>query len=142
MSKLQLTDEQQAALREQLAATPPERRVGVPLTPEQAAAYRQAVAEELAGKKEMTDYVRKLRAAEQEPGLFGDLRRAINASRLERTLIAAEIGTTPDELDKFRTADAPLPPEALKRLVDVLGLQLMQQIPARREPVTANPTAQ
>ena len=142
MSIFQPTDEQRAALQEQMAATPSQGRVGVPLTSEQAVAYREAVQEELAGKDEMVAHVRKLRAAEQEAGLFGDLRRAINASRLDRNVIAQMIGTTRAELDRFRTAEAPLPPEALRRLVDVLGLQLMQPIPARREPVAAERTGQ
>jgi ribosome-binding protein aMBF1 (putative translation factor) len=138
MSIFQPTDEQQRALDEQLAAKPSDRRVGVPLTPEQTAAYRQAVEEELGGKDEMVAHVRKLRAAEQEPGLFGDLRRAINASHLSREQIAQRIGTSSRELDEFRTGAAPLPPESLRQLANVLGLRLMQEIPAAREPLTTN----
>jgi len=138
MSIFQPTDEQQRALDDQLAAKPADRRVGVPLTPEQTAAYRQAVEEEQGGKDEMVAHVRRLRAAEQERGLFGDLRRAINASQLTREQIAQRIGTSPEELDDFRTGAAPLLPESLNQLADVLGLRLMQEIPAARESLSTN----
>ena len=138
MTTFELSDEQRAALDEQIAAKPPDRRVGVPLTPEQSAAYRQAAEEEQSAKAEMVAHVRKLRAAEQEPGLFGDLRRAINASPLSRDQIAQRIGSSPEELDHFRIGASQLLPESLRQLVDVLGLRLMQEIPAARDPLAAD----
>jgi len=135
MSSLQLTEEQRAAIEEQIASRPSDRRVGVPLTPDQKAAYRRAVEEERAGEEELIARAQMLRAAEQEPGLFGDLRRAINASRIPRDAIANQVGTSLDELDNFRTGTALLPPEVLNRLVSALGLRLMQEIPSRHEAV-------
>ncbi|MGD9854948.1 MAG: hypothetical protein AB7U20_08345 [Planctomycetaceae bacterium] len=66
----------------------------------------------------------------------------MNASRLPKDDIANRVGTTPDELERFRTGESLLPPEKWNRLVTVLGLRLMQVIPGRREPVSAAKTVQ
>ena len=85
--------------------------------------------EELAGKEENIAHLRKIQAAAEQPGFFGDLRRAIVASRRSVDELSAEIGVDQRLLSDFRAGDTELPAAALERLVDTLGLRLMQEIP-------------
>jgi hypothetical protein len=124
---MQLTPEQQEQLRQAKAAG--QRRVTMQFTAEQKEYYRAAVQEELAGKEENIAHIRKLHAAAQQPGFFGDVRRAIASSRRATDELANEIGVTSRLLSDFRAGDAELPPAALNRLIEALNLRLMQEIP-------------
>jgi hypothetical protein len=57
-----------------------------------------------------------------------ELARRFGGATLEQDL-AGEIGVDPRVLSEFRTGEAELPAAALDRLLDVLGLRLMQEIP-------------
>jgi hypothetical protein len=123
---MRLTPEQQLQLQEAKAAG--QQRVNVRLTAEQKQAYRAAVAEEHAGKGENIAHIRKIQAAAQQPGFFGDVRRAIAACRRPVDELAKQIGVDARLLSDFRAAEAELPPAVLDRLIESLGLRLMQEI--------------
>lgn len=123
---MQLTPEQQQEV--QNANTAGERRVMLRFTPDQKAEWQAAVREELAGKEVNLAHVRKLKAAAEQPGFFGDVRRAISHSRRPVAELAAAIDIDPALLSALRAGDADLPPAALARLLDTLGLRLMQEI--------------
>jgi hypothetical protein len=76
---MQLTPEQKDQVQQ--AKERAERRVFLQLTPEQKEAYRHAVEQELAGKEENIAHFRKVSLAAEQPGFFGDVRRAILQSR-------------------------------------------------------------
>jgi hypothetical protein len=124
---MQLTPEQQEQVRQ--AKERGERRAHLSLTTEQKAAWRQAVEQELAGKEENIAFRRKIVAAADQPGFFGDIRRAILLSRRVTDELSAAIGVDPRMLSDFRAGDSDLPSAALERLIDALGLRLMQEIP-------------
>ncbi len=73
--------------------------------------------------------MRRIQAAAERPGFFGDLRRAIIASHLSVGELSAATGVDQRLLSDFRAGDAELPAAALERLVDTLRLRLMQEIP-------------
>ena len=123
----QLTREQQEQVRQAKAAG--ERRVTLRFTPEQRSEWESAVQEELAGKEANIAHFRKIEAAAQQRGFFGDVRRAIILSRRPLEGLAAEIGVDSMLLSDFRAGDAELPPAALDRLIETLGLRLMQELP-------------
>ncbi|TVS21031.1 MAG: hypothetical protein EA424_00950 [Planctomycetaceae bacterium] len=56
---------------------------------------------------------------------LSDVRRAIAASRRPIHELADEIGVEPRLLSDFCAGDAELPPVALDRLLETLGLRLM-----------------
>jgi hypothetical protein len=124
---MQLTPEQQELVRQ--ARGRGERRVFLQFTPEQRRAWRQIVDQEMAGKEENIAHFRKIKAAAEQPGFFGDVRRAILLSRPSINQLAADIGVEPSVLSDFQAGDAELPAAALDRLIDRLGLRLMQEIP-------------
>jgi hypothetical protein len=124
---MQLTPEQQELVRQ--ARGRGERRVFLQFTPEQRQAWRQVVDQEMAGKEENIAHFRKIKAAAEQPGFFGDVRRAILLSRPSINQLAADIGVEPSVLSDFQAGDAELPAAALDRLIDRLGLRLMQEIP-------------
>ena len=122
-----LTPEQQDEVRKAKAAG--DNRVTIGFTAQQKDQWEAAVQEELAGKEENIAHLRKIQAAAEQPGFFGDLRRAIVASRRSVDELSAGIGVDQRLLSDFRAGDAELPAAALERLVDTLGLRLMQEIP-------------
>jgi hypothetical protein len=124
---MQLTPEQEDQVRQAKARG--ERRVTVDWTPEQKKAWRQAVEQELLGKQENIAHIRKVVAAAEQPGFFGDVRRAIVQSRRSPSELCAAIGIEPHVLSDFRAGDADLPTAALEHLIETLGLRLMQEIP-------------
>jgi hypothetical protein len=67
--------------------------------------------------------------AAEQPGFFGDIRRAILLSRRPTGELAAAIGVDTRIFSEFRTGEAELPAAALDRLLEVLGLRVMQEIP-------------
>jgi hypothetical protein len=124
---MQLTPDQQSELDRARAAG--EKRVRLAMTPEQRAQWKAAAEQELAGREENIDHVRKIRAAAEQDGFLGDLRRAIAQSRRPVHDLAAEIGIDARLLSDFRAGEAELPAAALDRLIAALGLRLMHEIP-------------
>jgi hypothetical protein len=124
---MQLTPEQKAQLDQARASG--ERRVRLNPTAAQKAEWEVAVQQELAGREENIEHLRKIKAAAAQEGFLGDLRRALARSRRPVQELAAEIGIETRLLSDFRAGDAELPSAALDRLVGILGLRLMQEIP-------------
>lgn len=124
---MQLTPQQKEQLRQAKAAG--ETRVSIQFTPEQKRDWAAAVEQEMAGKAENIAHIRKIQEAATKPGFFGDVRRAISASRRPVDELAAEIGVDARLLSEFRSGDAELPAIALDRLMQTLNLRLMQEIP-------------
>jgi len=121
---MKLTSEQQAEVERQRRENLGQ-RVMIQFTPEQAAEYRRAVAEEEAAREANIAAVKKKDAAAAKPGFSGDLRRAINASRTDIRELSRELGVDARLLEAFRRGDAPLPSDAVDRLVALLGLKLV-----------------
>ncbi len=122
-----LTPEQQDEVRKARAAG--DKRVTIGFTTQQKDQWEAAVRKELAGKEENIAHLREIQAAAEQPGFFSDLRRAIVASRRPLDELSARIGVDQRLLSDFRAGNAELPAAALERLVDTLGLRLMQEIP-------------
>jgi hypothetical protein len=122
-----LTPEQQEEIRRAKAAG--EARLTIDLTAEQKTAWEAAVQQELASKEENLAHLRKIKAATEQRGFFGDLRRAIALSGRSVDELAQAIGVDGRLFSDFRAGDADLPPAALERLIETLGLRLMQEIP-------------
>ena len=93
-------------------------RVALSSTPQQKAEWEAAVQQELAGREENIDRLRKIKAATEQEGFLGDLRRAIALSRRPVQQLAAEINVDWRLLSDFRSGDAELPSPALNRLVE------------------------
>jgi hypothetical protein len=127
---MRLTPEQEKQVAQ--ARTVGEKRVTLDFTPQQRAEWEAVVEQELAGREENAARLRKIRAAAQHPGFFGDVRRAIAFSRRPVHELAVQIGVDPALLSDFRAGEADLPSHALDRLIDALGLRLMREIPAGR----------
>lgn len=123
---MQLTSQQQEQINE--AKLRGQQRVTMQFTAAQKSSWREAVAQEMAGKAENVSHVRKIQAAAEQPGFFGDVRRAIVLSRRPMAELASAIGVDPRILSDFRSGEAELPSSALERLVETLGLRLMQEI--------------
>ncbi len=124
---MQLTPRQQMRLSQAKAAG--EKRMTLSMTARQKAEWQAAVQQELAGREENLDHLRKIKAAAEQEGFLGDLRRAITVSRRPVEELAGEIGIDWRSLSDFRAGDADLSSAALDRLVGVLGLRLMREIP-------------
>jgi hypothetical protein len=124
---MELTPEQKELVRQ--AKQRGERRIYMEFTPDQKKEYREAVAQEMAGKDANIAHARKVKAAAEQPGFFGDVRRAILLSRPSVPDLATEIGVDYCALSDFMAGDAQLPSTALDRLLEKLGLRLMQEIP-------------
>ena len=122
---MQLTPEQQQQVQEAKAAG--ERRAMLRFTPEQRVAWQASVQQELAGKEENLAHFHKIKAAAEQRGFFGDVRRALAAARRPLDDLAHEIGVDPRQLSDFRAGDAELPAISLDRLLEILGLRLMQE---------------
>lgn len=124
---MQLTPEQIAQGHQ--ARQRGERRVYIQLTPEQKERYREAVAQEMASKEANLDHYRKIKAAAEQPGFFGDIRRAILLSRPSIPELATRIGIDRQILSDFQAGEAELSATTIDRLLETLGLRLMQEIP-------------
>lgn len=123
---MSLTPEQQEQVRQAKAAG--DKRVTVRDTPQQQSQWQAAVEQELAGKEENIAHFRKIKAAADLPGFFGDVRRAIAQSRRRPSELANEIGVDERQFSDFRAGEADLPSTALDRLIETLGLRLMREI--------------
>lgn len=124
---MQLTPEQQEQSRQAKAAA--EKRVTLRFVTQQQQEWQTIVEQELAGTAENIVHFRKIKAAAEQRGFLGDVRRAISLSRWPIQELANEIGINAHLLSDFRAGDADLPSAALDRLIEVLGLRLMQEIP-------------
>ena len=124
---MQLTPEQKEQMRQAKARG--ERRVYMEFTPEQRREYQELVALEMAGNEANIARARKIKAAAEQPGFFGDIRRAILLSRPSIPDLATAIGVDRQILSDFHAGEAELPAAALDRLLERLGLRLMQEIP-------------
>jgi hypothetical protein len=124
---MQLTPEQKELIRQ--AKELGERRINMNLTPDQKQEYLETVALEMAGKQQNIALARKIKAAAQQPGFFGDVRRAILLSRPSIPELAVSIGVDCHVLSDFQAGEAELPAAALDRLLETLNLRLMQEIP-------------
>jgi len=83
--------------------------------------YREQVARELPDLQ-ARDQMRK--DAREEGTLSGELRRAIHASELSLSEIAARVAVTPLVLDDFLTGERTLRSDVIDRLAGVLGCEL------------------
>jgi hypothetical protein len=99
------------------------------LTAEQRDEWRTAVEDEWAGKDENIAHIQKIKAAAEQPGFFGDVRRAIILSRRPMAELARDIEVDVLLFSDFRAGEAELPAAVLDRLLETLGLRLMQEIP-------------
>ncbi len=102
------------------------RRITRPLTQaeqERVGRHREEIADELP-QMEARDQMRK--EARQEATLSGQLRRAVHASELSLSAIAAGAGITPLQLDEFLTGERTLRSDVIDRLAHVLGCRLSQ----------------
>jgi hypothetical protein len=93
-----------------------------PTTDEQACQTRQR---ELIAK-ELPDLVQRdqmRKDAQQKPTLSGELRRAIHASELSLSAIAAQAGMTPLLLDEFLTGERTLRSDVMDRLASAVGFR-------------------
>src|SRR5437879_4064345 len=92
-----------------------------PVEQERLQQHQQQIARELP-ELVARDQMRK--EASQEATLSGELRRAIHASDLSLSTIAARAGLTPGMLDDFLTGERTLRSDVMDRLAHVLGYQL------------------
>ena len=102
------------------------RRVTRELTPAELQRVRQhqkQIADEL---PEMAARDQMRKEAREEATLSGQLRRAIHASQLSLSAIAAQVGVTPLLLDEFLTGQRTLRSDVIDRLANALGCELSQ----------------
>jgi ribosome-binding protein aMBF1 (putative translation factor) len=125
---MRLTPEQQAQAEQ--ARQEGRRSVHFELTEEQRADQQQKIAEEEGLREENIAAYRRRRQAEVEPGLAGDLRRAITAARRRPDELAAAAGISVESLEDFREGSADLPLDVVDKLAAILGLRLMAEIRA------------
>ena len=102
-------------------------RAGAASWSTEATPTNNSLAPVLAGKEENLAHFHKIKAAAEQRGFFGDVRRALAAARRPLDDLAREIGVDPRLLSDFRAGDAELPAISLDRLLEVLGLRLMQE---------------
>jgi hypothetical protein len=124
---MHLTSEQQQQIRQ--AKANESNRVMLSFTPGQQRDWRAAVEAEMASKDENNARFHKIKAAAEQPGFFGDIRRSLLLSQRPVDELAAAIGVEPRLLSDFRAGEAELPAAALDRLLEALSLRLMQEIP-------------
>jgi hypothetical protein len=126
---MQLTPEQRADIERQRRENPGA-RIFIQHTPEQAEERRRAYEEEEASREANIANARKMFAALEEPGFSGDLRRAIAASRKTPSDLASSVGASVTTLEAFLDGDASLPTDVVDRLVALLRLKLVMEIPS------------
>ena len=102
------------------------RRITRQLSPAEEARVRRE-REQIAGElPEMAARDQMRKEAREEATLSGQLRRAVHASELSLSAIAAAAGITPLLLDEFLTGERTLRSDVIDRLGNVLGCQLSQ----------------
>jgi hypothetical protein len=123
---MQLTPEQQEVIEKAKASG--EKRAMLAFTSGQKAEWNEALHQELDGRAETVAHLRKIKTAAEQPGFFGDVRRAIALSTRRVDDLATDAGIEVRVLSDFRAGEADLPPAALDRLLNLLGLRLMMEI--------------
>jgi hypothetical protein len=123
---MQLTPEQQDIVEKAKVAG--EKRMMLRFTAEQKGEWQEAVQQEMDGRDETIAHVQKIKAAAEQPGFFGDVRRAIALSNRRVDELAKEAGIDLHLLSDFRAGEADLPADALDRLLESLRLRLMLEI--------------
>ena len=123
---MQLTPEQQAVVDKAKATG--EKRALVSFTPGQAEEWQEAVRRELEARDETIAHVQKIKAASEQAGFFGDVRRAITISGRRVDELARDSGIDARLLSDFRAGEKELPAAALDRLLSILGVRLMLEI--------------
>ena len=121
-----MTPEQQQIVDKARAAG--EKRVTLRFTPEQKVEWQEALQQELDGRGETIAHIQKIKAVAEQPGFFGDVRRAIALSRRRIDELANVSGIDVRLLSDFRAGEADLPSAALDRLLDFLRLRVMLEI--------------
>jgi len=124
---MELTPEQQQQI--QRAKATGEKRVNLDFTDQQKTAWQRAARQVQDERCATIGQMEKIHEAAQQPGFFGDVRRAISSSRRPLSELAATIGVEPSLLSEFRAAEVELPAPSLEKLIAELGLRLMQEIP-------------
>jgi hypothetical protein len=99
-------------------------------TPEEAARLSALAAQIEAEKDEIAASHRRRVAAEDEPGLRGELRRRIRESFINPRELASSAGVELDLFMDFQEGLADLPLGAFERLTDRLGLVVHLATPA------------
>ena len=102
------------------------RRVTRQLTPaeqQRVPQHQKQIADEL---PEMATRDQMRKEAREEATLSGQLRRAIHASQLSLSAIAAQAGVAPLLLDEFLTGQRTLRSDVIDRLANALGCELSQ----------------
>jgi hypothetical protein len=105
-------------------------RIIHPTTPEEAARIDALAALAEAERPEIIARYHRRRAAEQEPGLRGDLRRAITASLISPDELASAAGVGVGQFMAFQEGQDDLPLSAFERLTERLGLVVQLSSPA------------
>ena len=123
---MQLTPEQQAVVDKAKAAG--EKRALLSFTSGQTEEWQDAVRRELEGRDETIAHVQKIKAAAEQAGFFGDVRRAIAISGRRVDELARDSGIEARLLSDFRAGEKELPSAALDRLLSILGVRLMLEI--------------
>ncbi len=85
--------------------------------------HREAIVKEL---PELIQRDQMRKEAQEEPTLSGELRRAIHASSLPLSAIAAQAGIALIVLDDFLTGERTLRSDVMDRLAKVLGVVLQR----------------
>lgn len=70
---------------------------------------------------------------EGEPGLVGQLREAIQGSKMSLNELARQCGVGPDRLSRFVRGQRDLTLEAAEKICDTLGLRLAPEKQRRKE---------
>jgi hypothetical protein len=101
-----------------------------PTTPEEADRIDALAALAEAERPEIIARYHRRRAAEQEAGLRGDLRRAITASLIGPDELASAAGVGVGQFMAFQEGQDDLPLSAFERLTERLGLVVQLSSPA------------
>jgi hypothetical protein len=124
---MQLTPQQRADVDRQKSQAPGARHVFFKATPQQAAELDVKAEEIEADRAGIEAHYRKLVSASAEPGFSGWLRRRIRQDGRPIRKIAETAHIDLDDLTAFRVGDATLPTDAVDRLVETLGLTLVEE---------------
>lgn len=119
---MQLTEQQRADMDSQRREQPGRKRFVLTFTAGQRAQYHQAVAEEMASRKENIRRSRHTLKALREATFSGWLRRAIASSGVPQEDLASRTGADLAQLNGFLCGETTLDSAVIDRLIVVLGL--------------------
>jgi hypothetical protein len=95
-------------------------------TAEEQARWRAGVEEELQAMPENIARAKRFRAALAEPGVAGQLRRAIVDRHIRTADLAEQAGVSFESLDGFLFGESPLDSDAFARVAAALRYELVQ----------------